>query len=677
MNIPTKDPLRQRPRLGLPQRGMTVTKIIEGQTDADKLKGNLISTDIPTNQAVLAWDGGAERWAPTALPTIIISGHIAGDDHTDYAKLGGRPSGQTFRGGNAASENLTLDSTIHATKGVIILGSPLRMAASANNIIQDSGGATRIVVATTSPHLGLGSSAEGTVVTRVYGQLGVGTTPSTSSGTARLVLATWRNLGGGNSTMFLGDVGGVQTANAGIRTAFSLGGTAYDLNGFNLTTFQGMVGLLSVQDGTSSGATLTNGYAMRAAYNLGLSDFTINFGQTVGYFVEDLIGNATAGTTVTNHAGVLVNNQAGGASITFTGTITTASVGVDVVAQARRAGATHNAIGVRIGLADTYSLQLSSTAGTAASGITFGTDTVLYRSAADTLRTDDDFIIGDQQAVGSAISSIARANFATWTSLSGGTSAALIAASLSGLQSASGAAMKAGVSLSGTYDINGFNLTNALTGGLVGVRSNLTGVDSLGGGTMTLAANFSAGQSHGQGGSAITITDSVYYFAEAYIDASAGANAITTHRAFWAKNQGHATVTTAIGLDIEAQSGSTNTIGFRNAATSVYTPTTQTLAAAGNTILADRRYKNLDNSTGASLTLISTPTIANGQDGQYITLINVDSADNIVLQNETVLAGSNLRLAGAANLTLGPRDSVTLMFSSALGDWIQTAASNN
>ena len=39
----------------------------------------------------------------------------------------------------------------------------------------------------------------------------------------------------------------------------------------------------------------------------------------------------------------------------------------------------------------TYSLQLASTDGDAASGITFGTDTNLYRSAADTLKTDDAF----------------------------------------------------------------------------------------------------------------------------------------------------------------------------------------------------------------------------------------------------------------------------------------------
>ncbi len=54
-------------------------------------------------------------------------------------------------------------------------------------------------------------------------------------------------------------------------------------------------------------------------------------------------------------------------------------------------------IGVRIaapsGGTTNYALQLSDTGGTAAGGITFGTDTTLYRSAADTLKTDDAVII--------------------------------------------------------------------------------------------------------------------------------------------------------------------------------------------------------------------------------------------------------------------------------------------
>lgn len=45
------------------------------------------------------------------------------DDHTQYALLAGRSTGQTLRGGTASGENLTLESTSNATKGdVVIIG---------------------------------------------------------------------------------------------------------------------------------------------------------------------------------------------------------------------------------------------------------------------------------------------------------------------------------------------------------------------------------------------------------------------------------------------------------------------------------------------------------------------------------------------------------------------------
>ena len=45
---------------------------------------------------------------------------LGDDDHTVYALLAGRATGQTLSGGIAASENLTLQSTAHATKGEVI-----------------------------------------------------------------------------------------------------------------------------------------------------------------------------------------------------------------------------------------------------------------------------------------------------------------------------------------------------------------------------------------------------------------------------------------------------------------------------------------------------------------------------------------------------------------------------
>lgn len=77
------------------------------------------------------------------------------------------------------------------------------------------------------------------------------------------------------------------------------------------------------------------------------------------------------------------------------------AIGMDMSTITSAAGA--NAIGLRIaapsGATNNYALQLSSTAGTAAGGITFGTDVNLYRSAADTLQTDDQFSIFNHPGV--------------------------------------------------------------------------------------------------------------------------------------------------------------------------------------------------------------------------------------------------------------------------------------
>lgn len=66
-------------------------------------------------------------------------------------------------------------------------------------------------------------------------------------------------------------------------------------------------------------------------------------------------------------------------------------IGCDIATQTLAA----TSIGVRIALAGTYALQLSDTGGTAAGGITWGTDTTLYRASAKTLKTDGSLRIGE------------------------------------------------------------------------------------------------------------------------------------------------------------------------------------------------------------------------------------------------------------------------------------------
>lgn len=64
--------------------------------------------------------GTADAWKGIMLNADgVVDGSML--DLDDYALLPGRSGGQNLRGGTAASENLTLESTSHATKGDIIL----------------------------------------------------------------------------------------------------------------------------------------------------------------------------------------------------------------------------------------------------------------------------------------------------------------------------------------------------------------------------------------------------------------------------------------------------------------------------------------------------------------------------------------------------------------------------
>jgi hypothetical protein len=54
---------------------------------------------------------------------------LGADDHAQYALLAGRAGGQTLIGGTAALDNLLLQSTAHATRGLITTVDPFRVGA--------------------------------------------------------------------------------------------------------------------------------------------------------------------------------------------------------------------------------------------------------------------------------------------------------------------------------------------------------------------------------------------------------------------------------------------------------------------------------------------------------------------------------------------------------------------
>jgi hypothetical protein len=188
--------------------------------------------------------------------------------------------------------------------------------------------------------------------------------------------------------------------------------------------------------------------------------------------------------------------------------------------------------------------------------------------------------------------------------------------------------------------------------GMIGFESNPTFNISAGG---TLTGTGSTGfVSQGTVGTGITLTNFRHFQA---VDVA---------------NTG--TVTTQVGIEIPALAGATTNIGLRNASTTVYTNTTATLTAVGNSIPNTATFIRLNNTSGGSLTLTSAPTIADGQQGQVLYLVNT-SANDVVLQDQGTLASSNLRLS-ATTITLSTRDSIALMFNTNVGDWCQFAQTN-
>lgn len=79
-----------------------------------------INVGVGVNYSIF-WDGS--KWVASAPDTEIDHGSLSGladDDHTQYMLLAGRAGGQSLVGGTAASNNITLESTSHGTKGRVL-----------------------------------------------------------------------------------------------------------------------------------------------------------------------------------------------------------------------------------------------------------------------------------------------------------------------------------------------------------------------------------------------------------------------------------------------------------------------------------------------------------------------------------------------------------------------------
>lgn len=96
---------------------------------------------------------------------------------------------------------------------------------------------------------------------------------------------------------------------------------------------------------------------------------------------------------------------------------------------------------------------------------------------------------------------------------------------------------------------------------------------------------------------------------------------------------------------------------------------------AGNgltsSVIQDSRVIFLESTLNCNVNLSSSPQIAAGSDGQIITLIGRYTDEVITLDDNDGLA-----LANNVSFSLRAKDSITLMYSSALGEWIELHRTN-
>jgi hypothetical protein len=307
-------------------------------SDLTTISGLTATTDNFIQAKSSAWASRTPAQVAADLTHNNLGGLTTGDPHTQYALLAGRSGGQTLIGGTASGNNLLLRSTSDSTKGYISLGDTP---------------STKVIVGGTSMPLAT-SAVFGVNNNKTFSSAG------DNYGNDFRSLPTFSGTTGGNFTG--ADFTTLPTASVNMNTITAV---SFQSAGSSTGTVTQAIGVTAFA--TSVGAPTTT--ATSANVQVGGFAGVVTNGVGVSIVSGQFFGSTTNGT------GMYVGNLPG----------STSKTAIDVAAQT---GATTN-IGVRIDKSTLYALQLSSTAGDAASGITFGTDTTLYRSAADTLKTDD------------------------------------------------------------------------------------------------------------------------------------------------------------------------------------------------------------------------------------------------------------------------------------------------
>ena len=224
------------------------------------LAGTIADAQVPAS-AVTQHEGAINH---NALLNLAV-----GDVHTHYALLAGRAGGQTLIGGTATGENLTLQSTAHATRGYVVVSDQLDV----NNFASIGNANTP----SSTQMLAIGYAFDGVAADR-YGTLsGISVQSAASTGAA-------------HGAYYSADV----------RTA----------SGTHTGILAGCTGRVLVS-GVNGGGTVTTAECFRAEANL-TSTATIT--NRYGYHVVE--ASVTA-STLTNQYGLYIDSLTAGATLNY------------------------------------------------------------------------------------------------------------------------------------------------------------------------------------------------------------------------------------------------------------------------------------------------------------------------------------------------------------------------
>jgi hypothetical protein len=139
-----------------------------------------------------------------------------------------------------------------------------------------------------------------------------------------------------------------------------------------------------------------------------------------------------------------------------------------------------------------------------------------------------------------------------------------------------------------------------------------------------------------------------------------------------------ATTPASAAVTTLAASGAATLAGNLTAAAKLFTPSSAIQSLLAATAINPDAAKVRVAGNGGAVVLTATPTITTpAADGQRLVIMGTDGANTVQLQDESGLAGTKLRLAGAAAFTLGLYDTIELIWDAVTGFWVEISRSNN